>query len=51
MIRCPKCKRITEKGETTGTFRLIENLGKGKRITSSQRVCMNCVGERVSKVK
>lgn len=46
MIKCPMCKRITEKGEPTGTFRLMENLEKGKRIVSSQRVCINCMGEK-----
>lgn len=49
MLKCPKCKRITEKREPTGTFRLIKNLEKGMRIISSQRVCMNCVGEKLTK--
>jgi len=49
MLKCPKCKRITEKSEPTGTFRLIEKLEKGERIISSQRVCMDCVGGKLKK--
>lgn len=50
MLKCPKCKRITEKSEPTGTLRLIENLKpKGKRIISSKMVCMDCSGEKLTK--
>ena len=46
MIKCKKCKRQTERGESTGKFNVVENLyPKGKRIVSSQIVCIDCSGE------
>ncbi len=47
MIKCKKCKRYTEKGRATGTLNVVENLDtKGKRIVSSQIVCIGCSGEK-----
>jgi len=47
MIRCKKCKRQTETGESTGSLDIIEYLDpKGKRIISSQIVCIDCSGEK-----
>lgn len=50
MIKCKLCKRQTEEGEPTGTFRTIvyidpKDKSKGKRIFKSIIVCMNCDGE------
>lgn len=49
MLRCAKCKRVTNCGETTGM--LISQIiwkdkdGKAhKDITEAERVCMNCNG-------
>jgi len=45
MIICKKCKRQTEDGEPTGTFRTIVNKEtKGTRIFKADIVCMNCAG-------
>ena len=50
MIKCPLCKRQTERGESTGQFLTMvyndpKDKSKGKRIFQSKRVCMNCNGE------
>lgn len=50
MIKCKLCKRQTEEGEPTGTFRTMvyidpKDKSKGKRIFKSIMVCMNCDGE------
>ena len=54
MIKCPLCKRHTQKGETTGKFRTmvykdINDQSKGKRIFKERTVCMNCNGENLLK--
>ncbi len=47
MIKCKKCKRQTEVQESTATLDIIEKLDpKGKRIVSSEIVCMDCRGEK-----
>ena len=50
MLKCPLCKRQTERGETTGQFLTMvyqnpENKSEGKRIFKSKKVCMDCNGE------
>ena len=54
MIKCPICKRQTEKGESTGKFLTIvynnpNNDLEGTRIFKSQICCMNCNGGVLSK--
>ncbi len=47
MITCSKCKKQTKHKEPTGNLRIVENLEpKGKRITSSSKVCVGCSGEK-----
>ena len=50
MIKCPLCKRQTEKGEPTGKYNTMvyknpEDRAEGKRIFKSKIVCTNCSGE------
>ena len=50
MLKCPYCKKITEKGESTGnlfTFRKL--IPKGKKIIKQVRCCINCAGEEYAK--
>ena len=43
MIICKKCGIQTKPGESTGKIEIIESLSpKGKRIVSSEIVCINC---------
>lgn len=54
MIKCPKCKRVTEKGETTSNFTVfrLEKYGEEKvckQIDSQIVVCNNCRGEKILK--
>lgn len=50
MVKCPLCKKQTERGEPTGKYNTMvyidpEDESKGKRIFKSKIVCMNCQGE------
>jgi len=50
MLKCPLCKRQTERGEPTGQYLTMvyknpENNSEGKRIFKSKKVCIDCNGE------
>lgn len=50
MLKCPYCKRITEKGESTGhRFFFKKLIPKGKKIITHIKCCMNCTGEKYEK--
>ena len=43
MLKCPRCNRVTKKGETTYRIeRKIKLHPKGSKIISQQQVCFDC---------
>lgn len=51
MILCPTCRRITPRGEPTGTFTIYRekkyaNGTVGTEAESQERVCVKCKGEK-----
>lgn len=52
MIKCKKCKRQTQPGETTGKLNVMvynnpKEKSEGKRISSSKITCNTCSGEKL----
>ncbi len=52
MLKCPKCKRVTKRGDSTGKFFTYKAFGKdikGYQTVTEINVCMGCNGSKMEK--
>lgn len=49
IIKCKKCRKQTEKGESTGKLTYYDKEGRGRQIMEEKIVCWSCSEKKVRK--